>query len=275
MNDFFINLATAIIAVFSLIISIISIIIARKEKAKEYAPIIEVNQSYYNGSKYAFPDVESQVEELKEDVMEDFILDRRLFCLKENAEEEKNESYFSLFIDTSVEEDDSTEIKNIVGFDRLVIRNVGYSLSKIIINEITFHKNNQIKVLNKATRNKLLLNMRKNDEIEILVSGRFGKNNYQPFISKTLGDDTGEYAEKLSTIKEDTNLLNTRCISGADNWDKIITRIQTENLYGDSYTQEIEFSIENNTYYMKTSAPELIKKRTHIPIFSFKSNIHY
>lgn len=106
--------------------------------------------------------------------------------------------------------------------------------------------------------------MRKNDEIEVLISGRFGKSNYQPFTTKTLGDLNGQYAEKLADIKEDTNLLNTRCISEADNWDKIITKIQTENLYGNSYTQEIEFNIENNTYYMKTSAPKLVKRKNDL-----------
>lgn len=150
MDSFIIDLVLAILTVFSLIISIISIKISRKDKAKEYAPIIEINQSYYNGSKYEFPDVKSQNNRLKEDLTnEDFILDRRLFCLKGNTKE-KNKSYFSLFINTSIEEDDDITTDNmIIGFDRLVIRNVGYSLSKIIINEITFHKDDQTKALKK------------------------------------------------------------------------------------------------------------------------------
>jgi|GEM_PF-6169699 len=255
-----VDVITAIIAIFSLFLSIISIRISRKDKEKEYAPILEINQSYYNGAKYEFSNVISQLEEKRED----FILDRRLFCEKGK---DKNVSYYSLFIDTAIGESDGDDKKTnnvITGFDRLVIRNVGYSLSKIIINEISFCKGEKKRVLCKSDRNKLLLNMRKNDEIEVLISGRFGKSNYQPFTTKTLGDSNGQYAEKLADIKEDTNLLNTRCISEADNWDKIITKIQTENLYGNSYTQEIEFSIENNTYYMKTSAPKLVKRKNDL-----------
>lgn len=235
-----------IIAVFSLIISILNMIYNRRDTVKKRAPILEVNQSYYNGgSKYTFSKIDSQ----KDDERECIILDRRLFQ-KNNDEQE---SHFSLIFDTAIGQ---SNLEEAIGFDTLVIRNVGYSLSKITIEEICFFKENDCLIkLCDSKRNKLLLNMRKNDEITILLSGRFGKMGYQPLFVDKLNDFDGEYAKKLSKIK-DTNLLNTRCISEADNWDNIIVKIRTENLYGEQYIQNINFSISNNTYYMKTSKPK-------------------
>lgn len=243
------NYITIAISIISLIISILNMINSRKNKEKERAPILEINQSYYNGSKYVIPEIVSQIDNEREEI----ILDRRLFLRKEDK---KIESWYSLIIDTAVKEKEYLES---IGFDTLVIRNVGYSLSKITIEEIAFSKSGcEKRVLNSTKRNKLLLNMRKNDEISVLVSGRFGKSGYQPLITEKLNDFDGEYAKKLSEIKGN-NLLNTRCISEADNWDRITIKVRTENLYGDKYIQSIDFSIVNNTYYMITSKSQLDK----------------
>lgn len=253
------EIASLIIAILSFVISVLNMLKKSKDKEKKYAPVLEINQNIYTGSLYSFHYTESQEEQQQEE----FILDRRLFETKKNTENNTNgnvektvESHYSLIVDTSMDEIERIEA---IGFDKLVIRNVGYSLSKITIKSIEFQKNNNIKVLEKSQRNFLSLNMRQNDEISLFVSGRFGKNGYQPFNVKKLIDDNGEYEKKLSAIKG-SNLLNTRCISEADNWNKIKVILNTQNLYGDEYTQTVEFSISNNTYYMTVSEPKYIRK---------------
>lgn len=223
---------------------------------------MEINQSIYIGSLYSFHNTVSQREEKRED----FILDRRLFINKESKE---IESHYSLIIDTAITED-YCDLS--IGFDNLYIRNVGYSLSKITIDSIEFSLGTQKRLLEQTERNCLYLNMRQNDEISILVSGKFGKIGYQPFDVESLNDDSGEYAEKLSAIKG-SNLLNTRCISEADSWDEIKVVLKTENLYGREYIQTVKFNIVSNTYYIKVSEPRPIIKNPFNKFINKKSNI--
>lgn len=127
------EIASLIIAILSLVISVLNMLKKSKDKEKKYAPILEINQSIYTGSLYSFHYTESQEEEQQQ---EEFILDRRLFETNENVEK-KVESHYSLIVDTSIGESECVEA---IGFDKLVIRNVGYSLSKITIKSIEFQK---------------------------------------------------------------------------------------------------------------------------------------
>ncbi len=250
MMDFIKDYITIIISVSSIILSIVNMFFVRKDRAKDKAPILEINKSCYNGSRYEFPNVIAQLDKERED----FILDRRLFRDKNDNTIDSN---YSLLIDTDVQNKNYIES---IGFDTIIIKNIGFSLSKISIEKIVFKNElNEEKILIASKRNKLLLNMHKGDEITVLISGRFATSGYQPLNTEKLNDINGEYADRLSKIKG-TNLLNTRCISEADNWTSILISIKTENVYGQKYIQEVHFSIENNTYYMKTSKAKLICK---------------
>lgn len=258
-----------VIAAVSLFISIINILITIKESSIKGAPILEINQSYYNGNKYSFAEIEAQKNQ--EDFFngEQIMLDQRFFQFNDASGKNNIKPYFSLILNGTnlemankkdkIRADENKELVSSVGFDKLVIRNVGSPLSKITVKEICFldDEYKEILKLYGKTRNILMLNLRKNDKIEVLTS--FVSDYKMPFNIEALNDEERKYAQQLSKIKG-ANLLNMRCISKADKWKKIKATVFTENLYEKKYRQYVEFYIEDNTYRMRCTYPKPVNR---------------
>lgn len=240
-----IALIAVAISLLSLLLSIISniriVITEKAEKALIRAPILNIDECIFNGAKYSFIDAQNTSSNPKT-----FILDRRCF-----EEENGVKAYYSLLMDTSLPTTSETDKISVVGFDTMLIRNIGYSL---ISAEIT-----QIKMTLKANRNPIILNPSKNNSlrisltnsstIELQLSCKATIQADCPFDMEKLVDE--KYYAELAAISG-SNLINTYCESMADLWTEILICCNTKNIHNETYSQKIRFFIENNVYYVES-----------------------
>jgi hypothetical protein len=256
--------ASIIAGGISAISTIVAVLVTNNKTAKAYekeirrqqllrAPLLSIDQYVFEDKQYEFMSESGRHPSR-------FSFDRRSVKLTRCDGSEETKPRYSLLVDIGPESPHDLNCHKMIGFGKMLLKNVGYALQVLEIEGIKIVLDSKEISVMPTEHNKVSYNLLNNDVLELLVSGVFtlydGKMSDMFDYNKIKSPDF----RKSKVILMQGNLLNTYFPEMGDIWKDIYIYCIVTNIHNERFKQIIHMFIKDSVYYADAMLVDVVEK---------------